>query len=37
MMYKPAAKRRWGCFALPVLYGDRLPDRRYFMTRATSV
>ena len=23
-MYKPAAKRRWGFFALPVLHDDRL-------------
>jgi uncharacterized protein YcaQ len=23
-MYKPAAKRRWGYFAMPVLHGDRM-------------
>jgi hypothetical protein len=23
-MFKPTAKRRWGYFALPILYGDRL-------------
>jgi uncharacterized protein len=23
-MYKPVARRRWGYFALPILYGDRL-------------
>jgi uncharacterized protein YcaQ len=26
-MYKPAAKRRWGYFALPVLYNDRLAGK----------
>lgn len=26
-MYKPAAKRRWGSFALPILYGDRLAGK----------
>jgi uncharacterized protein YcaQ len=26
-MYKPAAKRRWGYYALPVLYGDRMAGK----------
>ena len=26
-MYKPAAKRRWGYFALPILYGDQLAGK----------
>ena len=26
-MYKPAAKRRWGYFALPILHHDRLIGR----------
>ena len=26
-MYKPAAKRRWGYFALPILYGERLAGK----------
>jgi uncharacterized protein len=26
-MYKPAAKRRCGYFALPILYGDRLAGK----------
>jgi uncharacterized protein len=43
-MYKPAAKRRWGYFALPVLYGDRLvgkldatADRKAGVLRVTAV
>jgi uncharacterized protein YcaQ len=43
-MYKPAAKRRWGYFALPVLYGDRLvgkldatADRRAGVLRVDAV
>ena len=43
-MYKPAAKRRWGYFALPILYGDRLvgkldatADRKAGMLRVDAI
>ena len=43
-MYKPAGKRRWGYFALPVLHGDRLvgkldavADRRAGMLRVHAI
>jgi uncharacterized protein YcaQ len=43
-MYKPAAKRRWGYWALPILYGDRLvgkldaaADRTYGVLRVTAI
>jgi uncharacterized protein len=43
-MYKPAAKRRWGYFALPILYGDRLvgkldaiADRKAGMLRVNAI
>lgn len=41
-MYKPAAKRRWGYFALPILYGDRLvgkldADRRTGVLRVNAI
>jgi uncharacterized protein YcaQ len=43
-MYKPAAQRRWGYFALPILYGDRLvgkldaiADRKASVLRVNAV
>jgi uncharacterized protein YcaQ len=43
-MYKPAAKRRWGYFALPVLHDDRLvgkvdatADRKASMLRVNAI
>lgn len=43
-MYKPVAKRRWGYFALPILYGDRLvgkldatADHRHGVLRVDAV
>ena len=43
-MYKPAAERRWGYFALPILYGDKLvgkvdatADRKAGMLRVDAV
>ncbi|MFD5008487.1 DNA glycosylase AlkZ-like family protein [Streptomyces chartreusis] len=43
-MYKPAAKRRWGYFALPILYGDSLvgkldatADRRAGVLRVDAI
>ena len=43
-MYKPAARRRWGYFALPVLHGDRLvgkvdaiADRRASVLRVNAI
>ena len=43
-MYKPAAKRRWGYWAMPILYGDRLvgkvdatTDRRERVLRVDAI
>jgi uncharacterized protein YcaQ len=43
-MYKPAAARRWGYFALPILHGDRLvgkvdvaADRKASVLRVTAI
>lgn len=43
-MYKPAAKRRWGYFALPILHGDRFvgkldakADRKAGVLRVTAI
>jgi uncharacterized protein YcaQ len=43
-MYKPAAKRRWGYFALPILHDDRLvgkldatADRRASVLRVHAI
>ncbi|WP_314149492.1 DNA glycosylase AlkZ-like family protein, partial [uncultured Leifsonia sp.] len=43
-MYKPAAQRRWGYFALPILHGDRLvgkldaaADRKAGVLRVSAV
>jgi hypothetical protein len=43
-MYKPAAKRRWGYFALPVLHSDRLvgkvdaaADRKASVLRVSAI
>ena len=43
-MYKPAASRRWGYFALPVLHGDRLvgkvdaaADRKASLLRVNAI